>query len=84
MNGAIRIADPAQLGPALAQIRNLLGLSRSDLGRLIEAATGPGDARRDQADPAVGQREALAERGVTRAGARSPRLRPGAGAREDA
>lgn len=38
--GAIRITDPGKLGPALAQIRNLLGLSRSDLGRLVEAATG--------------------------------------------
>jgi hypothetical protein len=36
----IRIADPAKLGPALAQIRNLLGYSRHDLGRAVESATG--------------------------------------------
>lgn len=40
MNGVIRIANPAKLGAALAQIRNLIGYSRTDLGRAVEAATG--------------------------------------------
>jgi transcriptional regulator with XRE-family HTH domain len=36
----IHVADPAKLGPALAQIRNLLGISRYALAREIAATTG--------------------------------------------
>jgi hypothetical protein len=36
----IRVADPAKLGPALAQIRNLLGISRYALAVEIAAARG--------------------------------------------
>jgi transcriptional regulator with XRE-family HTH domain len=36
----IRVADPAKLGPALAQIRNLLGISRYALARQIAEAKG--------------------------------------------
>jgi transcriptional regulator with XRE-family HTH domain len=36
----IRVADPAKLGPALKQIRDLLGISRYALGRQIAEATG--------------------------------------------
>jgi transcriptional regulator with XRE-family HTH domain len=36
----IRVADPAKLGPALAQIRNLLGISRYALAREIAEAKG--------------------------------------------
>lgn len=36
----IRVADPAKLGPALAQIRNLLGIPRHRLAVQIAAATG--------------------------------------------
>jgi transcriptional regulator with XRE-family HTH domain len=36
----IRVADPALLGPALAQIRNLLGISRYALARQIAEAKG--------------------------------------------
>jgi hypothetical protein len=36
----IRVADPAKLGPALAQIRNLLGIPRHRLAVQIAAVTG--------------------------------------------
>lgn len=36
----IRITDPAKIGPALAQIRNLLGISRYELARQMAAITG--------------------------------------------
>jgi hypothetical protein len=36
----IRIADPARIGPALGEIRTMLGLGRVDLARLIAADTG--------------------------------------------
>jgi hypothetical protein len=36
----IRIADPAKIGPALRDIRTLLGYNRRDLARAIAATTG--------------------------------------------
>jgi hypothetical protein len=36
----IRIPDAARIGPALAEIRNLLGYSRTELAQLIADATG--------------------------------------------
>jgi transcriptional regulator with XRE-family HTH domain len=36
----IRITDPGKLGPALCQVRQLLGLSRYELARQISARTG--------------------------------------------
>lgn len=36
----IRVADPAKLGPALKQIRDLLGISRYALARQIAEAKG--------------------------------------------
>jgi hypothetical protein len=36
----IRIADPTKIGPALAQIRELLGYTRVTLAQEIAAATG--------------------------------------------
>jgi transcriptional regulator with XRE-family HTH domain len=38
--GMIRVADPAALGPALAEVRKLLGYSRIDIARRIAKATG--------------------------------------------
>jgi hypothetical protein len=40
MTGLIRIADAARIGPALGQIRTLLGYSRAELAQLIADATG--------------------------------------------
>lgn len=38
--GAIRIGDPARLGPALAEVRMLLGVSRYALAQQVAADTG--------------------------------------------
>jgi len=40
----IRVSDPVRLGPALGEIRELLGISRRALARQIAEATG-GDMR---------------------------------------
>jgi len=36
----IRVSDPAKLGPSIAQIRNLLGISRYALAQQIAETTG--------------------------------------------
>jgi hypothetical protein len=36
----IRVSDPGRLGPALRDVRNLLGINRMELGRLVEGITG--------------------------------------------
>lgn len=38
----IRIADPSNLGPALRDIRNLLGYNRRQLAQAVAEATGRG------------------------------------------
>ena len=40
MNGAIRLTDPARIGPALAEVRALLGMPRRQLARLLAERTG--------------------------------------------
>ncbi len=40
----IRLTDPAAIGPALAQVRAMLGISRRQLARTIAAKTGRGEA----------------------------------------
>jgi transcriptional regulator with XRE-family HTH domain len=36
----IRLTDPARIGPALAQIRALLGISRREMARTVATRTG--------------------------------------------
>jgi hypothetical protein len=40
MTGAIRLTDPTNLGPALADPRRMHGIGRRDLARRIAATTG--------------------------------------------
>jgi AraC-like DNA-binding protein len=54
MNGAIRLTDPASIGPTLAGVRALLGMSRRQLARLLAEQTGRSETS-PNAPLAVGQ-----------------------------